>query len=214
MLTKSRILLLDDDELIISMLARALRKEGYETYLLHSSIDAIDKIKDWQPDLMLLDIDLGEESNGLDLLQTLQTEQIDFPVVMLTGDDSSSSAIRALRYGASDYLHKPFNVEEVKIVIERLLQTARLRDEIAYLKRSNIIVPEEQFIGTSPIIDKVLADTRKIAEAGVPSILITGNQAQERKSWHATSISGDLRSTVTSTLSLTSPSTARPYLKI
>lgn len=174
MLTKSRILLLDDDELIISMLARALRKEGYETYLLHSSIDAIDKIKDWQPDLMLLDIDLGEESNGLDLLQTLQTEQIDFPVVMLTGDDSSSSAIRALRYGASDYLHKPFNVEEVKIVIERLLQTARLRDEIAYLKRSNIIVPEEQFIGTSPIIDKVLADTRKIAEAGVPSILITG----------------------------------------
>lgn len=173
MLTKSRILLLDDDELIISMLARALRKDGYETYLLHSSVDAIEKIKDWQPDLMLLDIDLGEELNGLDLLKMLKNEQINFPVIMLTGDDSSTSAIRALRYGASDYLHKPFNIEEVKIVIERLLKTSRLRDEIDYLKRS-IIAPEEQFIGTSPIIIKVLADARKIAEAGVPSVLITG----------------------------------------
>jgi len=170
---KSRILLLDDDELIISMLARTLRKDGYETYLLHSSVDAIEEIKGWQPDLMLLDIDLGEELNGLDLLQLLQAEQIDFPIVMLTGDDSSASAIRALRHGASDYLHKPFNVEEVKIVVERLLSTARMRDEIAYLKKSST-TPEDQYIGTSPIIRKILADARKIAEAGVPSILITG----------------------------------------
>ncbi len=169
-----RILLLDDDELIISMLARALRKEGYETTLLHSSVKAIEKIIDWQPDLMLLDIDLGEETTGLDILKALQQEAVKFPVVMLTGDDSSTSAIQALRYGASDYLHKPFNVEEVKIVIARLLKNARIRDEIAYLKRSRLIGKNNEFIGRSPPIVKLLRDARKIADAGVATILISG----------------------------------------
>ena len=174
MTRKGRILLLDDDELIISMLARSLRKEGYETQLLHSSIKAVEKIIAWQPDMMLLDIDLGEELNGLDILQLLHDEQIKFPVVMLTGDDSSASAIRALRFGAADYLHKPFNVEEVKIVIERLLKNARLRDEMAYLKRAAAFGRDHEFIGESPIIRKILRDAHKIAKAGVPSVLITG----------------------------------------
>lgn len=171
---KGRILLLDDDELIISMLARALRKEGYDTCLLHSSFEAEDKIIEWQPDIMLLDIDLGEERNGLDILRELQQEFIQFPVVMLTGDDSSESAIKAMRFGASDYLHKPFNVEEVKIVIDQLLKNSRLRDEVDYLKRSEVAAFGKEFIGESAIVKKVLADARKIAEAGVPSVLITG----------------------------------------
>lgn len=171
---KGRILLLDDDELIISMLARGLRKEGYETQLLHSSVGAVEKIIAWQPDMMLLDIELGEELSGLDILRMLHDEHIKFPVVMLTGDDSSESAIRALRYGASDYLHKPFNVEEVKIVVARILKNARMQDEIAYLKRTNVEVSGQPFVGDSPVIQKLTIDARKIAEAGVTSILITG----------------------------------------
>ncbi len=172
---KGRILLLDDDELIISMLARALRKEGYETQLLYSSVQAVEKIIAWQPDMMLLDIELGEELNGLDILRLLHDENIKFPVVMLTGDDSSESAIRALRYGASDYLHKPFNIEEVKIVVGRILRDARLQDEIAYLKKTNIAALSQNFVGNSPIISKLLHDARRIAEAGVPLVLITGS---------------------------------------
>lgn len=171
---KGRILLLDDDELIISMLARALRKEGYETQLLHSSVGAVEKIIAWQPDMMLLDIELGEELSGLDVLKRLHDEQVKFPVVMLTGDDSGESAIKALRYGASDYLAKPFNIEEVKIVVERILKNSRMQDEIAYLKRSNVKALEQVFVGDSAIVLKMLQDARKIAEAGVTSVLITG----------------------------------------
>ncbi|MDA3902661.1 MAG: sigma-54 dependent transcriptional regulator [Desulfuromusa sp.] len=174
MIKKGRILLLDDDELIISMLARALKKEGYETHLLHSSIKAVDKIIAWQPDMMLLDINLGEEMSGLDILQKLQEENIKFPVVMLTGDDSSASAIRALRFGATDYLHKPFNIEEVKIVIDQVLKNSRLKDQVAYLKQAKNAASEQVFIGASPGIMKVLNDARKIAEAGVATVLITG----------------------------------------
>ena len=86
---KGRIFLLDDDELIISMLARALHKEGYETHMLSSSEGAVGKICSWQPHALLLDVDLGSGPNGLDLLEMLQAEGIDFPVIMLTADDSA-----------------------------------------------------------------------------------------------------------------------------
>ena len=171
---KGRIFLLDDDELIISMLSRALQKEGYETHLLNSAEQAVGKICAWQPHALLLDINLGEGPNGLDLLEMLQAENIDFPVVMLTADDSAESAIRAMRNGAADYLNKPFNIEEVKIVIERLLTSTRLKNEVEYLKKSTTASIGRTFIGESAIIRKLLKDARKIAEAGVQSVLISG----------------------------------------
>ncbi len=184
-------MLLDDDDLIISMLARALNKEGYSTQLLHSPVAAVEKILAWQPDLLLLDVDLRHDITGLDILEALQEENIDFPVVMLTGDDSSESAIKALRFGAADYQHKPFNVEEIKIVIEQLLQNARLRDEVIYLKQSNANALDQILIGKSPAINKIMDDARKIAQAGVTSVLITGKSgtgkevlARRMHHWH------------------------------
>jgi two-component system, NtrC family, response regulator AtoC len=174
MAKKGRIFLLDDDELIITMLARALRKEGYETHLLSSSEQAVATICAWQPDALLLDIDLGSGLNGLDLLELLHKEEIRFPVIMLTADDSAESAIRAMRYGAADYLNKPFNVEEVKIVLKKLLANSRLKDEVRYLKESTTASLGRTFIGKSPAIQKVLGNAQKMAEAGVQSVLITG----------------------------------------
>jgi DNA-binding NtrC family response regulator len=171
---KGRIFLLDDDELIISMLSRSLQKEGYETHLLNSSEQAVEKIIAWQPHALLLDVDLGEGPNGLDLLEVLQAEGIDFPVIMLTADDSAESAIRAMRNGAADYLNKPFNIEEVKIVIEKLLTNARLRNEVEYLKKSTSAFLGRTFIGDSAIIRKLLNDASKIAHAGVQTVLING----------------------------------------
>ncbi len=171
---KGRIALLDDDELIISMLARALHKEGYETYTLNSPLQAVEKICAWQPHALLLDVDLGEGPNGLDLLEMLQEEGIDFPVIMLTADDSAESAIRAMRNGAADYLNKPFNVEEVKIVLEKLLVNSRLKSEVEYLKNSTTATLGRTFIGESAIIQKLLKNAHKIAAAGVQNVLITG----------------------------------------
>ncbi|MBE0574982.1 MAG: sigma-54-dependent Fis family transcriptional regulator [Desulfuromonadales bacterium] len=171
---KGRIFLLDDDELIISMLSRALFKEGYETHMLSSPIGAVEKICAWQPHALLLDVDLGEGPNGLDLLEMLQAEEIDFPVIMLTADDSAESAIRAMRNGAADYLNKPFNIEEVKIVLEKLLANSRLKSEVEYLKKSTSATIGRTFIGESAIISRLLANAHKIAAAGVQSVLITG----------------------------------------
>jgi DNA-binding NtrC family response regulator len=171
---QGRIFLLDDDELIITMLARALHKVGYETHMLNSSAQAVEKICAWQPQALLLDIDLGEGPNGLEILEMLQAEEVDFPVIMLTADDSAESAVQAMRYGAADYLNKPFNVEEVKIVLEKLLANSRLKNEVRYLKGSTTASLGRTFIGESPAIQKVLGSGQKMAEAGVQSTLITG----------------------------------------
>lgn len=171
---KGRIFLLDDDDLIISMLSRTLQKDGYETHLLTSSEQAIEKICVWQPHALLLDIDLGDGVSGLDLLAKLRAEDVDFPIIMLTADDSAESAIQALRNGAADYLTKPFNIEEVKIVLEKLLENSRLRSEVEYLKNSTTASLGRTFIGESVTIQKLLVDARKIADAGVQSILISG----------------------------------------
>jgi DNA-binding NtrC family response regulator len=171
---KGRIFLLDDDELISTMLARTLKKEGYDTYVLNSSRQAVETICSWQPDALLLDVDLGDGPNGLDLLEMLNAENIKFPVVMLTADDSAESAVRAMRSGAADYLNKPFNIEEVKIVIEKLLASTRLKNEVDYLKNSPTATLGRTFIGESDVIQKLLIDARKIASAGVQSVLITG----------------------------------------
>lgn len=171
---KGRVLLLDDDELIVSMLARLLGKEGYVTHTLYSAANAIEKIMSWQPDLVLLDIDLREKKTGLDLLRELKGEGADFPIVILTSDDSREAAIKALRYGAADYQNKPFNFEEIKIVIKQLLTNTRMRDEIAYLKQSVAATQENAFIGESPAVVTLINSARKIADAGVSSVLITG----------------------------------------
>jgi DNA-binding NtrC family response regulator len=171
---KGRVFLVDDDELIISMLARALRKDGYETQLLHSSENAVEKISAWQPHILLLDVDLGLGPSGLDLLETLVEGGVEFPIVMLTADDSAESAIRAMKAGAADYLNKPFNIEEVKIVLENLLAHSRMKNELDYLKKKRGVYLGKQYLGESAPIKAILNNAQKMAAAGVPSILITG----------------------------------------
>lgn len=119
---RGRIFLIDDEELIVTMLARALKKEGYETKIQTNADDVINRIASWHPDLLLLDIHLEEDRSGLDILADINEAKIDTQVVMLTADDTGNSATRAMKLGAADYLTKPFNIDEVKIVIKTILE--------------------------------------------------------------------------------------------
>ena len=170
---KGRIFLLDDDELIITMLARALKNEGFETQVQTSGKDIIEKIEAWHPDLVMLDINLGESKNGLDILGEIK-QDLETPVVMLTGDDTAETAIKAMKIGAADYLTKPFNVDEVIMVIKGVLEKSKLKDEVRYLRKTRLEYVHHQMVGESPAVKEILENAKKIATAGVPTILITG----------------------------------------
>jgi DNA-binding NtrC family response regulator len=121
-----------------------------------------------------LDIDIDEEMSGLDILAAIKKEGIATAVVMLTGDDSAESAIRAMKLGAIEYFTKPFNIEEIKITTHNIIENARLREEMNYLREQDSRAPDKRFIGESPIIQEILQKAKKLALAHAETILITG----------------------------------------
>ncbi|MBU0679922.1 MAG: sigma-54 dependent transcriptional regulator [Proteobacteria bacterium] len=174
MKTGGRIFLVDDDELIVTMTARSLKKKGYETQVQTSAKDIFNKIVAWHPDLILLDIHLDENTNGLDILAEIKREKLATPVVMLTSDDSAESAIKAMKLGAVDYLTKPFNIDEVHIVVANILENSRLKDEVEYLRKTGLSCVETQIVGESPAMKSILQKVEMFAKAKTGSLLITG----------------------------------------
>ncbi len=173
MKNKGRIFLLDDEELIASMLARALKKEGYNVNMETKTDDVINKIKSFAPNIVILDIGMPER-DGIDILQEIIAEGIDTQVVMLTADDSAETAVQAMKLGAADYLTKPFNTEEVKIVLSKIMEKESLQQELHFLRKAYSQTFEKDIIGESAPIKEIMEKIEKIAQARVSTILITG----------------------------------------
>jgi DNA-binding NtrC family response regulator len=173
MKAKGKIFLLDDDELIVSMLSRALRGDGYEVRSESSPDGAVDRIRAFSPDVTLLDINMPGAS-GMDILGEIVGQEIPTQVVMLTSDDTAETAVKAMKAGARDYLTKPFNLDEVKIVLGQIIERANLRQEVEYLRRVCPSEGQREIIGNTNVMHKLRARCEKLAEAGVPIVLITG----------------------------------------
>ena len=168
-----KIFLLDDDELIVTMLARALQKDGYEIKSETDASGVVNKIRSWSPDVVMLDINMPEQS-GIEVLQELRRKQIDAQVIMLSADDTAETAVKAMKLGAADYLTKPFNMDEVRIVIGNIVEKQKLRHEVEYYRNMNSQLFERELLGASQAIKDLKAKGEKIAQAHVSSVLITG----------------------------------------
>jgi len=173
MRAKGRVFLLDDDDLIVSMLARALRGQGYEVFTETVPDGATERIRRLAPDIAMLDIKLPGKS-GIEILEEVVEQGIGTQVLMLTSDDSAETAVRAMKIGAADYITKPFDLDEIKIVVRNLVEKKRLQQEVEYLRKVNAEALSHEIVGNSPAIREILEKTRKMVEAGVNTILITG----------------------------------------
>jgi DNA-binding NtrC family response regulator len=170
---KGKVFLLDDEELIVAVLTKALKQEGYEIYAATETTDIIDKIKSFNPDLLLMDIRMPDR-NGIDILQEIKSDGLTTPVVMLTADDTADTAVKAMKIGASDYLTKPFNTDEVKMVIKNIIEKENLKDEVNYLRKAYSEVIDREIVGESSVIRELEEKIEKIARARVSNILVTG----------------------------------------
>jgi DNA-binding NtrC family response regulator len=173
MKSPGRIYLVDDDDLILSMLSRTLEKEGFEIRTDAGTADLVERIISWHPDVALLDINLPGQ-NGMETLKMLKNDAPAIEVIMLTADDTAETAVRAMKIGAWDYLTKPFNMDEVKIVIGNAIENKKLRRELEYLRKISTPLFEQEFIGVSKAKTQLKEKVERIAEARVSSILITG----------------------------------------
>lgn len=168
-----RILIVDDDELIGTMLSRSLKSRGYEVRVETGAEGIIGKIKAWFPDIVLLDINLPGRS-GIDILREIMEQRIATQVVMLTADDTAETAVKAMKLGAADYLTKPFNIEEVKLLFHSILERVRLTREVDYLRKVHEKSYDRDMIGVSGVMKDLQATVEKMAAARVSGLLITG----------------------------------------
>jgi DNA-binding NtrC family response regulator len=170
---KGRVFLLDDDDLIVSMLARALKGEGYDVHPETDPNEAVDKIRAFSPDVVMLDLKLPGKS-GMDILKEITERGFGAQVIMLTSDDTAETAVRAMKLGAVDYLTKPFDMDEVKLVIASIMEKGKLRSEVEYLRKISSDLVYKEIIGNSGTLRNLKDKAGKLAQAGVPTVLITG----------------------------------------
>jgi DNA-binding NtrC family response regulator len=173
MKNKQRIYLVDDDELIISMLSRVLKNGGYEVRTANTADGIVGKIKSWNPAVVLLDIRIADKS-GIDVLKDIVDQAITTQVVMLTADDTAETAVKAMKLGAADYLTKPFNVDEVTIVLNNIIEKGTLKKEVDYLRKVQSEVIEKEIIGQSVGIQEIKSKIEMMGDAAISNILITG----------------------------------------
>jgi len=173
MRAKGRVFLIDDDGLILSMLSRALRNEGYDVQTDASGKEAVGRVRSFRPDVVMLDIKLPGKS-GMELLEEIVGSGMDAQVVMLTSDDTAETAIRAMKLGAVDYLTKPFNLDEVVLVIGKVIENERMKRELRCLRMASSDLFEADFLGESDAARAIRAKAEKIAQARVPTVLFTG----------------------------------------
>ncbi|NOY58991.1 MAG: sigma-54-dependent Fis family transcriptional regulator [Calditrichaeota bacterium] len=192
---KASILVVDDNEDLCQTIADVMKKNGYHVKTAYSGEDALAIIEKNLIDLVLLDIKLPK-MDGLAVLARVKKLYPDLLVIMITALTDARPAVEALKSGAYDYLLKPFELDELRLVVAKALETHRLKLEVARLKdQQKRRFPANNFFGASPKIQEVQNLIKIIAGTPRTSVLIQGESGTGKEvvanAIHATSARAD-----------------------
>ena len=128
----ARILVVDDEEIVIRSCLRVLEGNGYEIDVAHDGHEALRKVESNTYDVMILDI-MMPNLGGMEVLRRVKETHPDINVIMITGLSQIDTAVQAMKLGAFDYISKPFEPDEIKLVVERALERRRRLQENLHL---------------------------------------------------------------------------------
>ncbi len=169
---KKRILLIDDEPRVRASLKMVL-EPMYEIGEAGDAREGLEVFQRESPNLVLLDVILPG-TDGLAVLQNMRAEDRSVPVIMLTGTKSVKTAVDAMKLGAADYISKPFDVEELRIIVDRTLNSQELEREVRTLRAQ--VVQRYAFhnlIGKSPAMQEIYSKIEQVADSRT-TVLITG----------------------------------------
>ena len=173
-MSEARILVVDDEYLIRWTLQQNLEREGYEVLLAETGEEALEKVKEGAPDLVLLDIKLP----GMDGYEVLEKAlKIDEGIVpiMITAFDEVDKVVKAMRLGAFDYISKPFDFSKVYLSIQKALEASQLKREVRHLRREQRNwFGFDNIVAVSPEMGRVLQISEKVAQSEAATVLIQG----------------------------------------
>jgi DNA-binding NtrC family response regulator len=199
-MTNATILIVDDEELIRWSLRERLKRDGYHIQEAGTGREAIDRFKDGV-DLVLLDYRLPD-IDGLSVLRELKKADPEVLVILLTSFVSVETAVEAMKLGAYHFANKPFNLDEVSALVDRALETTRLRREVKQL-RENEARPYtlRAIVGESAAMESLRQMVAKVAASPASTVLLTGE-------------SGTGKDLVAKTIHYSSTRAARPFMNI
>jgi len=167
------ILVVDDEPLIRWSLINRLKEEGYRTAEAGTAGDAVSQHREGV-DLVLLDYALPD-ANGLSVLKQIKDTDPDTLVIMLTANTEVGIAVEAMKGGAFHYANKPFDLDEVMLLVEKALETTQLRREVRVLRaRQAQPYGASSIVGDSPGIKSVRALLERISSSPASTVLLTG----------------------------------------
>jgi two-component system response regulator AtoC len=196
------ILIVDDERTLARAVRAFLQEAGYEAELAGDAEQALGMLESLRPDVIFSDVRLPGMS-GIELLRRIREFDPALPVVIMTAYGTIEGAVEAVKLGAFDYLKKPVDLEELKLLADRAREHSQMRQELSYYRRRAAReVPFADVIGESPGIRAVLEQARQIAALDeTPPVLISGE-------------TGTGKGLVARTIHASSPRAARPFIEV
>ena len=168
----SYILITDDERDIRELIGDILQDEGFETRLAANSTECMDLLTEEKPALMILDIWLKDSNmDGIDILKVVKKDYPDVPCVIISGHGNVEIAVAAIKQGAYDFIEKPFNIDQLMVVIRRAMETSKLRRENTELKRQD--GPSGEMIGSSAVFKTLKMQLDKVTKSN-GRVMLTG----------------------------------------
>lgn len=204
MSSNSRVLVADDEVSLRLVLQTAISKVGYGVDTVENGKEALRMAQENYYDVALLDIRMPE-MDGLQAFYEIHKIKPDLPIILMTAFGSSEIAVEAMKRGAFDYILKPFNLEEVKIIVNRAIHMRRLAREVVYLTQEVKAISREttapcKLVGESPKIQEVYKSIGRVANSKA-TVLLTGE-------------SGTGKGMVAKTIHYTSDRRQNPFVQV
>ena len=170
-----KILIVDDEENILHSFNRVLSDKGYEVFTARSGAEAIQFASENEVNLVVLDINMPE-MGGMEAFQKIKAVSPKVPIIMMTGFGSTEATIETMRMGAYDYITKPFDMNEIQMLIDKSLLQSKLTQTVNIGNQQNdgkIFVNTQAIVGKSAVMQDLYKLIGKVAGSNIP-VLIQG----------------------------------------
>lgn len=170
---KAKILIVEDEKNMREVLKILLEGEGYKVVTAHDGIDGLGWIQKDIFDLVITDIKMPG-MDGFGILKKLQEVSPETFVIMITAFGTTESAVEAMKLGAYDYIHKPFRIDEIRLIVKNALDKKRLKAEVSILREKvKTVYGVGNIVGKSPAMQEIIRLIPKIAQSN-SNVLIQG----------------------------------------